>query len=127
MRRWQRDTRGAEGSQALVARSVLTELSVFRTKLSLQRQSSRQRKKARNIWIDAVSNNQADSTEKEHQIRLMEKIYSSAEQTFIWPGDAADYSALAKDLVSTILDTDFENYNAEDSAWKALYELFQRQ
>lgn len=68
-----------------------------------------------------------DSTEKEHQIRLTEKIYSSAEQTFIWLGDAADYSDLAMDLVSTILDTDFENYNAEDLAWQALYELFQRQ
>ncbi|KAJ9641768.1 hypothetical protein H2199_004980 [Coniosporium tulheliwenetii] len=84
-------------------------------------------RKAYNIWIDAVSINQKDSTEREHQIRLMEKIYSSAEKTFIWLGKAAKYSNLAIDLVSKISDADFQNYNAEAPAWKALYEIFQRQ
>ena len=44
------------------------------------------------LWVDAVSINQGDKSEKEQQIQFMAKIYAQANRVVIWLGDAADYS-----------------------------------
>jgi hypothetical protein len=80
--------------------------------------------KAKNIWVDAVCINQTDAEEKKHQIQLMSDIYSKAEVTYIWLGEATNNSDLAMDFLSNIKDEDFKNYNPEDPAWEALRLLF---
>ncbi|KAH8682699.1 heterokaryon incompatibility protein-domain-containing protein [Xylariales sp. PMI_506] len=47
----------------------------------------RQRRARRTIWVDAVCINQADPTEKNHQIPLMSRLYESAEAVVIWLGE----------------------------------------
>ncbi|KAK3317049.1 heterokaryon incompatibility protein-domain-containing protein [Apodospora peruviana] len=44
------------------------------------------------LWIDQISINQTDFTEKGHQVQLMGKIYASATQVLVWIGPAADGS-----------------------------------
>ena len=39
------------------------------------------------VWLDAVCINQADNTEKGHQVAIMKDIYSKAERVLIWLGD----------------------------------------
>lgn len=40
------------------------------------------------IWADAVCINQADATEKKHQIPLMRDIYTRADNVWIWLGES---------------------------------------
>lgn len=40
----------------------------------------------RDLWVDALCINQADTTEKSAQINLMPQIYGSAARTLIWLG-----------------------------------------
>ncbi|KAF2240440.1 hypothetical protein BU26DRAFT_512304 [Trematosphaeria pertusa] len=42
------------------------------------------------IWADALCINQADLSEKEHQIPLMRKIYSLCKSTAVWLGEFPD-------------------------------------
>jgi hypothetical protein len=42
--------------------------------------------------IDAVCINQADNSEKGHQIDLMAEIFTTAERVLVWVGEAADDS-----------------------------------
>jgi Heterokaryon incompatibility protein (HET) len=39
------------------------------------------------IWIDALCINQLDTTERNHQVRLMTETYSGAERTMVWLGE----------------------------------------
>lgn len=50
---------------------------------------------ARDLWIDAISVNQADLIERAAQVRLMAQIYINANQTVVWLGPTADESSLA--------------------------------
>lgn len=43
------------------------------------------------IWVDAICINQADISEKNHQVPLMRHIYS-ASNVFIWLGESDDHS-----------------------------------
>jgi hypothetical protein len=40
----------------------------------------------RTMWIDAISMNQKDIQERNHQVRLMGKIYSTAQRVIVWLG-----------------------------------------
>ena len=42
--------------------------------------------KRRRLWIDAISINQCDATEKSHQVRLMSQIYANASQVLAYLG-----------------------------------------
>ncbi|KAM5344545.1 hypothetical protein ACJ41O_013080 [Fusarium nematophilum] len=42
------------------------------------------------FWIDAICINQTSIREKNHQVPLMDKIYSSAQDVIIWLGDATE-------------------------------------
>src|SRR5436305_12894620 len=46
--------------------------------------------KKRILWADAICINQSDAIEKEHQVRLMRTIFSLAQDTLIWLGEADD-------------------------------------
>lgn len=41
----------------------------------------------RTLWVDAVCINQQDVNEKNHQVRLMGRIYSTAEEVVVWLGE----------------------------------------
>jgi hypothetical protein len=40
----------------------------------------------RNLWIDAISMNQEDIQERNHQVQLMSSIYSTAQSVIVWLG-----------------------------------------
>ncbi|OAK97710.1 HET-domain-containing protein [Phaeosphaeriaceae sp. SRC1lsM3a] len=40
----------------------------------------------RTLWVDAVSMNQKDTQERNHQVQIMGKIYSSAREVIVWLG-----------------------------------------
>jgi hypothetical protein len=46
----------------------------------------------RTMWVDAMCINQDNREEKEHQIRIMAKIYSQANLVIVWLGEAAEFS-----------------------------------
>ncbi|KAK0619478.1 heterokaryon incompatibility protein-domain-containing protein [Immersiella caudata] len=49
----------------------------------------RRRRCDRHLWADALCINQADTTEKSHQVNLMKEIYSSTTRALLWLGDFA--------------------------------------
>jgi hypothetical protein len=52
------------------------------------------------LWADAVCINQKDNDERSHQLIVMARIYSSAEEVMAWLGPAADQSDEVIDLVA---------------------------
>jgi hypothetical protein len=52
--------------------------------------------------VDALCINQSDFNEKNHQVKLMQSIYSKAFAVIVWLGDAADDSDKAIRFISTI-------------------------
>ena len=69
----------------------------------------------RYIWIDALSIDQANTEERNHQVRMMGNIYKNAENVIVWLGLAKDDSDLA---MKTLADsTRLEQYvNDVDNA-----------
>ena len=51
--------------------------------------------KHRNIWIDALSINQPNTMERNHQVQMMGNIYKDAERVIVWLGPAKGGSAFA--------------------------------
>jgi hypothetical protein len=96
------------------------------------------------FWVDALCINQSDVNGKNHQVKLMQTIYSKAFAVFVWLGDAADDSDKAIEFISSITrftlaeegtfdpwDNDISEASAlgeELSAlpWKALLSFFSR-
>ena len=58
------------------------------------------------LWIDTVSINQSDLTEKTHQVSIMGEIFSQAKQFLVWLGEASELSSLG---------TGFAAFNADPS------------
>lgn len=52
------------------------------------------------FWIDALCIDQQNSTERNHQVQQMGKIFASAEQVFIWLGNTANRNLLSQCLVA---------------------------
>jgi len=53
------------------------------------------------LWIDALCINQDLTSERNHQVRLMKSIYSSAKHVLIWLGPAQDESGLVVSVMRT--------------------------
>jgi hypothetical protein len=51
--------------------------------------------KHRNIWIDALSIDQTNTIERNHQVQMMGNIYKDAERVVVWLGPAKEGSAFA--------------------------------
>lgn len=96
------------------------------------------------IWIDALSIDQSDTSERNAQIKIMGRIYSGALRVIVWLGNAAENSATALRMLekiathATLRNTDGMNsdehsnqliklFNGFDhDEWKALVALCQR-
>ena len=95
----------------------------------------RMRQKMENLellWVDALSINQNDIEERNHQVPLMRAIYKSAEKVIAWLGEAEEDSeimislqlfkelasaAIAHDNVETVID---KVQNPTSIAWASL-------
>jgi len=63
----------------------------------------RQQTKPRLLWADAVSINQADDTERGHQVKRMGRVYEKARRVIVWLGH--DTEGIAKDSFELIIET----------------------
>ncbi|MCJ1360121.1 MAG: hypothetical protein MMC33_010124 [Icmadophila ericetorum] len=71
--------------------------------LYLAFQHIRFKDRPRLLWIDAICINQADTEEKNAQVRLMRRIYQGAAEVLIWLGKAADNSDAAFELIRRLV------------------------
>jgi hypothetical protein len=55
------------------------------------------------IWCDAICINQLSDNEKNQQVRMMAQIYTYAQRTYAWLGEAADSSDLVMDSITYLL------------------------
>ncbi|KAF4966923.1 hypothetical protein FSARC_5456 [Fusarium sarcochroum] len=53
------------------------------------------------VWVDAICIDQANTREKESQIPLMGKVYSSAKEVLVWLGDSNDNTKKAFSFMNT--------------------------
>ncbi|EUC47156.1 hypothetical protein COCMIDRAFT_61370, partial [Bipolaris oryzae ATCC 44560] len=76
--------------------SVSRNLWTFLEQMHLQRRHGV-------YWIDAICINQSNTLEKNHQVQMMRRIYSTAEQVVIWLGEATQdkTSDMAMDVVAS--------------------------
>ncbi|OCK73481.1 HET-domain-containing protein, partial [Lepidopterella palustris CBS 459.81] len=56
--------------------------------------------KNRVLWVDALCINQQDHKERGHQVRRMNKIFSSAWRVLAWLGETSDDSDTAMDFIN---------------------------
>jgi hypothetical protein len=56
------------------------------------------------IWIDAICINQRDIAEKEHQIPLMDQIYSEAFKVYFWLSGGTQIDEEAFSLLPSIVE-----------------------
>ena len=54
------------------------------------------------FWVDALCINQSDVNEKNHQVKLMQSIYSKAFAVIVWLGDATEDNDKAIEFISSI-------------------------
>jgi hypothetical protein len=52
------------------------------------------------LWIDAICIHQSSDRERNHQVALMGRIYSSAKDVYIWLGPASDRSSIAMTMIA---------------------------
>ncbi len=78
----------------------------------------------RTIWIDAICINQADTTERNHQVSQMSKIYSCAEQVLVWLGPDTSFSDQAMrflgDLAGRTIPSMYCDKTVFKDHWKAV-------
>lgn len=56
-------------------------------------------KSARTIWVDAICINQSDVKERNHQVHIMQRIYTNAASVVVWLGPADGSSRAAMDFI----------------------------
>jgi hypothetical protein len=54
------------------------------------------------MWIDAVCINQADTNERNHQVRQMRQIYQGANEVIVWLGSDDSLGLCAKEIMAFI-------------------------
>ncbi len=87
--------------------------------------------KNRYLWIDAVCIDQENFEERNHQVEMMDEIYSNAKRVCVWLGDATNESRTALSFIKeeVLKLQHFDDLCESPSAsskWRALLELMQR-
>lgn len=54
------------------------------------------------MWIDAVAINQGDTQERNHQVQMMGRIYSTASQVVVWLGDVEQGDRYTRVILSAM-------------------------
>ena len=95
------------------------------------------RRQARNeivvLWIDAISIDQQEISERNHQVRRMKEIYENASQVLVWLGPEADDSARAfkalkrKPSLEEQEDSDYMESLDWEEDWQGLLKLCLRE
>ncbi|KAF7514603.1 hypothetical protein G7054_g15168 [Neopestalotiopsis clavispora] len=86
--------------------------------------------KARTLWIDAICMNQNDPDERNHQVQMMSRIYTRADQVCVWLGEDIPESKLAIDFIKDEI-MELKNFDTICSdkqythKWQALMMLMQ--
>jgi hypothetical protein len=62
----------------------------------------RYRDRERIIWVDAICINQADHSERSHQVLQMDRIYQQAEEVVVWLGLGSTEWSLAIDAIKLL-------------------------
>lgn len=83
------------------------------------------------LWIDAISINQSDSSEKSRQVPMMSEIYGKAQRVCVWLGDEDDSSVKAINFMKEdVLDLqNFDNLCVDEfyaESWMALIQFMER-
>ncbi|PMD19522.1 HET-domain-containing protein [Hyaloscypha hepaticicola] len=99
-----------QGERILVRRNLWLALAHLRSKVT-----------TRILWVDALCVNQENLKERNHQVSLMQMIYTQAERVLVWLGRSAENSADAIDLLEKI-----NQLVQQWKAWKALERLLNR-
>jgi hypothetical protein len=102
-----------------------------RKELALALKHLRRAGEERTLWIDAICINQADPNERNHQVQMMSRIYTRAQQVCIWLGEADTDSEIAinfiKDEMKSLKNFDVISSDQQYSRkWQALMSLMQR-
>ncbi|KAE9368263.1 hypothetical protein N431DRAFT_347081, partial [Stipitochalara longipes BDJ] len=76
-----------------VTAPIMVDYHVMSVTVNLEKALRQLRRSAQlgEIWVDAICINQADISEKNHQVPLMRHIYS-ASNVFIWLGESDDHT-----------------------------------
>lgn len=91
------------------------------------------------LWVDAICINQADTREREQQVKLMSRIYSEARSTLMWVGLLANFGDCANTLIKHLMDWETPNLSTKkyreyretvnpraDDGWMGLMALLHR-
>lgn len=84
-------------------KSMLVNCKLFhlRPNLFSALKAMRNVKSPRTIWVDAISINQDDISERNDQVRQMNDIYSKAEVVDVWLGESTESSDIGIDFLQT--------------------------
>ncbi|KAI1383058.1 heterokaryon incompatibility protein-domain-containing protein [Hypoxylon trugodes] len=99
--------------------------------LALALKHLRRADETRTIWIDSMCINQRNDIERNHQVQMMSRIYTRADQVCIWLGQADGESGLAIRFIKEEIMV-LKNFDAICSdkkythKWRALMVLMQR-
>ncbi|KAF2429964.1 HET-domain-containing protein [Tothia fuscella] len=108
----------------------------FQISLALNSALKQLRKyKVEYIWIDQVSINQGDVSERNNQVRMMAKIYTRAELVYVWLGeekevDSEDTGAAFRFMKTKVLQLEHFDHLVKDRMlhkdWNNMVELLKR-
>ncbi|KAJ9636376.1 hypothetical protein H2201_003542 [Coniosporium apollinis] len=82
----------------------------------------RHRHEPRTLWIDAVCINQAENTERNHQVRQMRDIYANASKVLVWLGESDEDT----DQAMEFLQDSEENRNQREKPLVGLEKIYNR-
>ncbi|KAI1778833.1 heterokaryon incompatibility protein-domain-containing protein [Hypoxylon cercidicola] len=99
--------------------------------LALALKYLRKSDKIRTLWIDSICINQQDDSERNHQVQMMSRIYTRAEQVCIWLGESNEQSNVAiKFIKEEVMELNNIDSICSDNKyahkWQALMMLMQR-
>lgn len=101
-----------------------------RKELALALKYLRLRNQIRTLWVDAICINQDDPEERNHQVQMMSRVYTRANEVCVWLGEHTDDSKIAIDFIREDI-LELKNFDAicSDKAysykWQALMMLMQ--
>ncbi|KAI4862267.1 heterokaryon incompatibility protein-domain-containing protein [Hypoxylon rubiginosum] len=99
--------------------------------LALALKYLRKTNESRTVWIDSICINQKDDNERNHQVQMMSRIYTRAEQVCIWLGEGTEESNVAIRFIKQEV-MELNNFDSICSdkkyahKWQALMMLMQR-